>query len=263
MARLIDRVTGRARQAARASGFLGLTAAMLPAFVARMASTSDTDRAAVRDAWVGRWARALLKLFAIEVIVDGVVPPPTQGRGRGRLVITNHRSAIDIGVVLSTFGGTMVSRAELAAWPVLGAAARAVGTVFVDRSSAKSGAATIRAIQKHLEEGQTINLFPEGTTFEGDEVRPFHGGAFVSAVRAEAEILPIGIAYPKSSGAAFFEETFVQHLARMSKSGATRMVVAVGTPFIARRSDRASDITKRAQAEVQTLVERARARCGP
>ena len=263
MARLIDRVTGRARQAARASGFLGLTAAMLPAFVARMASTSDTDRAAVRDAWVGRWARALLKLFAIEVIVDGVVPPPTQGRGRGRLVITNHRSAIDIGVVLSTFGGTMVSRADLAAWPVLGAAARAVGTVFVDRSSAKSGAATIRAIQKHLEEGQTINLFPEGTTFEGDEVRPFHGGAFVSAVRAEAEILPIGIAYPKSSGAAFFEETFVQHLARMSKSGATRMVVAVGTPFIARRSDRASDITKRAQAEVQTLVERARARCGP
>ncbi len=263
MARLTDRVTGRARQAARASGFLGLTAAMLPAFVARMASTSDTDRAAVRDAWVGRWARALLKLFAIEVVVDGVVPPPTQGRGRGRLVITNHRSAIDIGVVLSTFGGTMVSRADLAAWPVLGAAARAVGTVFVDRSSAKSGAATIRAIQKHLEEGQTINVFPEGTTFEGDEVRPFHGGAFVSAVRAEAEILPIGIAYPKSSGAAFFEETFVQHLARMSKSGATRMVVAVGTPFIARRSDRASDITKRAQAEVQTLVERARARCGP
>ena len=262
MARVIDKVTGRARQAARASGFLGLTALMLPAFLARMASTSDADRAAVRDAWVGRWARARLGLFAIEVIVDGTVPPPTQGRGRGRLVITNHRSAIDIGVVLSTFGGTMVSRADLAGWPVLGAAARAVGTVFVDRASAKSGAATIRAIQKHLEEGDTINLFPEGTTFEGDEVRPFHGGAFVSAVRAEAEILPVGIAYPKSSGAAFFDETFVQHLARMSKSGATRMVVAVGTPFIARRSDRASDVTKRAQAEVQTLVERARARCG-
>jgi len=260
---VIEKVTGRARQAARASGFLGLTAAMLPVFVARMASTSDTDRAAVRDAWVGRWARSLLELFAIEVVVDGVVPPPTQGRGRGRLVITNHRSAIDIGVVLSTFGGTMVSRADLAGWPVLGAAARAVGTVFVDRASAKSGAATIRTIQKLLEEGQTINLFPEGTTFEGDEVRPFHGGAFVSAVRAEAEILPVGIAYPKSSGAAFVDETFVEHLARMAKSGPTRMVIAVGTPFIARRSERATDITKRAHAEVQALVARARERCGP
>ncbi|HSO33973.1 MAG TPA: lysophospholipid acyltransferase family protein [Labilithrix sp.] len=260
---MIEEVKGRARQAARASGFLGLTAAMLPAFVARMASTSDTDRAAVRDAWVGRWARALLKLFAIEVIVDGAVPPPTQGRGRGRLVVTNHRSAIDIGVVLSTFGGTMVSRADLAGWPVLGAAARAVGTVFVDRASAKSGAATIRTIQKLLEEGQTINLFPEGTTFDGDEVRPFHGGAFVSAVRAEAEILPVGIAYPRGSGAAFVDETFVAHLARMSRSGSTRMVVAVGTPFIARRADRATDITKRAHAEVQALVERERDRCGP
>lgn len=157
----------------------------------------------------------------------------------------------------------MVSRADLASWPVVGAAARAVGTVFVDRSSAKSGAATIRSIQKHLEDGQTINLFPEGTTFDGDEVRPFHGGAFVSAVRAEAEILPVGLAYPRASGAAFVNETFPAHLARMAKSGPTRMVVAVGTPFVARKSERAADVTKRARAEVQAMVTRARDRCGP
>ena len=259
---MIDAVKGRARQAARASGFVGLTAAMLPPFLARMATVSDAERHAVRDAWVGRWARSLLRLFAIEVVVDGAIPSPTQGRGRGRLVVTNHRSAIDIGVVLALFGGTMVSRADLATWPVVGAAARAVGTVFVDRSSAKSGAATIRAIQKHLEEGQTINLFPEGTTFDGDAVRPFHGGAFVSAVRAEAEVLPVGIAYPRDSGAAFVNETFPAHLARMAKSGPTRMVVSVGTPFVARKSERATTITQRAQAEVQALVGRARDRCG-
>ena len=259
---VIDAVTGRARQAARASGFVGLTAAMLPAFLARMATVSDADRHAVRDAWVGRWARSLLDLFAIEVVLDGTIPPPTQGRGRGRLVITNHRSAIDIGVVLALFGGTMVSRADLATWPLVGAAARAVGTVFVDRSSAKSGAATIRAIQKHLEEGQTINLFPEGTTFDGDEVRPFHGGAFVSAVRAESEVLPVGIAYPRASGAAFINESFTQHLARMAKSGPTRMVVSIGEPFVVRKSERATEVTKRAQAEVQALVRRARERCG-
>ncbi|MDB5218074.1 MAG: 1-acyl-sn-glycerol-3-phosphate acyltransferase [Myxococcaceae bacterium] len=260
---VIDAVAGRARQAARASGFVGLTAAMLPPFVARMATVSDADRSAVRDAWVGRWARSLLSLFAIEVVVEGTIPPPTQGRGRGRLVVTNHRSAIDIGVVLALFGGTMVSRADLATWPVVGAAARAVGTVFVDRSSAKSGAATIRAIQKHLEEGQTINLFPEGTTFDGDEVRPFHGGAFVSAVRAEAEVLPVGIAYPRASGAAFVNESFGSHLSRMAKSRPTRMVVSVGDPFVARKSDRATVITQRAQSEVQALVLRARDRCGP
>jgi 1-acyl-sn-glycerol-3-phosphate acyltransferase len=94
-------------------------------------------------------------------------------------------------------------------------------------------------------------------------VRPFHGGAFVSAVRAEAEILPVGIAYPSASGAAFVGETFPAHLARMSKSDRTRMVVSIGTPFVARKSDRATDLTKRAHDEVQALVHRARERCGP
>ena len=53
------------------------------------------------------------------------------------------------------------------------------------------------------------------------------------------------------------------HLARMAKSDATRMVVAVGRPFVARKSDHATDITKRAHVEVQAQVLRARARCGP
>lgn len=259
---LID-LAARARQVARASGFVSVTAAMLPAFLARISTTTDADRDEVRDAWVERWARTQLRLFSIEVVIDGVVPPKTFGRGRGRLVVTNHRSAIDIGIVLATFGGTMVSRADLATWPVLGAAARAVGTVFVNRSSAESGAATIRTVQQHLAKGQTINLFPEGTTFDGDVVRPFHGGAFISAVRAEAEILPVGIAYPRDSGAAFVNEPFVKHLGRVARSPATRMVLAIGEPFVARRSDRATDITKRAHAEVTALVARARARCGP
>ena len=256
---MMRHATEKARQAVRAGGFVGVTAAMLPAFLARMSRTTDADRDAVRARWVGRWARTLLRLFAIEVIVDGAFPPPA----RGRLVVSNHRSAIDIGVVLSTFGGTMVSRADLAKWPVVGAAARAVNTVFVDREDAKSGAATIRVIQKHLESGQTINLFPEGTTFQGDEVRPFFGGAFVSAVRAEAEVLPVGIAYPSNSAASFHNETFPEHLSRMAKGPGTRMVVCPGTPFVVKRSDRATDINRRAHAEVQALVEKARARCGP
>ncbi|MBX3185466.1 MAG: 1-acyl-sn-glycerol-3-phosphate acyltransferase [Labilithrix sp.] len=256
-------VAGRGRQVVRASGFVGITAAMLPAFLARMRATTADDRDAVRDRWVARWARALLRLFSVEVVVDGVVPPPARSGGRGRLVVCNHRSAIDIGVVLATFGGTMVSRDDVAEWPVIGAAARAVGTVFVDRQNAKSGAATIRILQKHFEDGGAINLFPEGTTFDGDEVRPFHGGAFVAAVRAQTEILPVGIAYPKGSGAAFIDETFMRHVARMAKSDRTRMVVSVGEPFVVRREDRATDVCARAHREVGALVKRARTLCGP
>jgi 1-acyl-sn-glycerol-3-phosphate acyltransferase len=255
-------MVNRARQAFRASGFVGLTGTMLPAFLAVMATTPDAEREAKRDEWVRRWARSLLTLFGIEVVIDGAIPPPTLGSGRGRLVVSNHRSAIDIGVLLATFGGTMVSRADVASWPLVGAAARSVGTVFVDRKSAESGAATIRVIQKHLESGGTIAIFPEGTTFDGDDVRPFHGGAFIAASRAEAEILPVGLAYPKSSGAAFVDETFPQHLGRLAASDDTRMVVAVGAPFVVRKGVRAREVTDRTHEAVVTCVARARLRCG-
>ena len=45
-------------------------------------------------------------------------------------------------------------------------------------------------------------------------------------VRAEAEILPVAIAYPRASGAAFFGETFPSHLARMARSGASNKAAA-------------------------------------
>ena len=120
MVTVAEAARGRARQAYRAGGFVGLTAGMLPIYLSHLRRAPEADKDAVRDLWVRRWARALLGLFAIDVVVTGSVPPPTRKGDRGRLIVSNHRSAIDIGVVLSTFGGTMVSRGDIATWPVVG-----------------------------------------------------------------------------------------------------------------------------------------------
>lgn len=246
----------RARQTLRTAGFAGVTGAMLPAFLARMAATPEAQRDAVRDAWVRAWARALLRLFGVRVEVVGEIPP----RDGARVVVANHRSAADIGVILSTFGGTMLSRADLASWPVVGAAARSVGTIFVDRSSARSGAVAIRTAVALLEAGGQLDLFPEGTTFAEDEVRPFHPGAFTAAARARAEILPVGLAYPEGSGAAYVDETFLSHLGRMARAEPSRVVVCVGAPFTPAPGERSAEIATRARDAVQALVTRARAR---
>ncbi|MCL2778951.1 MAG: 1-acyl-sn-glycerol-3-phosphate acyltransferase [Polyangiaceae bacterium] len=250
-----------ARLVVRTGGFLAVTTLMLGPFVLRMqmANRMGRDSDSVREAWVNTWARSLLRLFAVDVVVDGTLPPRTM---RGRLVVSNHRSAIDVGVMLSTFGGVMVSRADLANWPIVGAAARAAGTLFVDRAKTTSGAQVIRAMQGRLEKGQSVCLFPEGTTFDGDEIRPFFGGAFVAAARAAAEVLPVGIAYPHASGVAFVNETFPQHLVRMARSSGVRMALAIGKPFALAKSDRASVVTGRAHDEVDVLVKRARKICG-
>jgi len=244
------------RRSARTAGFLGITAAMLPAYAVRDFVTRDAERDRVRDRWLARWSAALLELFAIRVAAYG----DFADHGRGRLVVANHRSTIDIAILLRAFGGHMVSRADIGAWPVIGAAARKVGTVFVDRQSAVSGANAIRSIRNLLKAGRTVCIFPEGTTFADDDVRPFHVGAFVAAMRTRAEVIPVGLAYERGSGAAFVGEGFLQHLSRMAAADPTHVAMCVGEPIVIDDRARAADLRDRAHASVQALVTRARAR---
>ncbi|MEO7110113.1 MAG: lysophospholipid acyltransferase family protein [Polyangiaceae bacterium] len=247
----------RVRQSARLAGFVAITGAMLPTFLAAESLAREEDRDRVRDDWTRRWSRALLKLFSIDREIEGVSHVAT----RGRLVVANHRSTIDIGLMLDIFGGRMVSRADLAGWPVIGIAARKSGTIFVDRSSKASGASVIRAMSQSLSRGDTVCVFPEGTTFADDEVRSFHPGGFIAAIRAHAEIVPVGIVYDRGSDAAFVDEPFMAHLARLAGAKRSRVRVVIGNPIDAQGSSR--DLAITAHDAVQELVNRGRAHFTP
>ncbi len=229
---------------------------MLTGLVTAESLAREEDRERVRDEWTRRWSRALLALFSIDREITGISHPPTQS-GRGRLVVANHRSTIDIGILLETFGGRMVSRADLAGWPVIGIAARKSGTIFVDRASKSSGASVIRAMSESLARGDTVCVFPEGTTFADDEVRSFHPGGFTAAIRAHAEIVPVGIVYDHGSEAAFINEPFMAHLARLAGAKRSRVRVVVGDAIEARGDSRA--LAVHAHDAVQGLVNRGRA----
>ncbi|MCL2450641.1 MAG: 1-acyl-sn-glycerol-3-phosphate acyltransferase [Polyangiaceae bacterium] len=242
-------------RAGRIVGFSSLTGSMLVGLSAHEALSRPGERDAVRDLWVRAWCRAHLALFGVEVTIDGVVPPPP--REGGRLVVANHRSTADILILLRTFGGHMVSRADLARWPLVGAAARAVKTLFVQRGDAVSGAMALRSIRSTLARGATVIVFPEGTTFAKDTVQPFQLGAFLAAARAGAEVLPAGLAYATGSGAAFVNESFPAHLARMAAARPSRAALCIGSPLAPDAEP--ARLRDTAHATVETLVERARA----
>jgi 1-acyl-sn-glycerol-3-phosphate acyltransferase len=242
------------RRVGRVAGFATVTAAMLPAFLAHQAVRSSPDLEGVRDRWVSAWSSALLGVFGVRVLARGPLPL----HGRGHLVVANHRSAADILVLLRTFGGQMVSRSDLAHWPLVGPAARAVGTVFVDRSDAVSGAAAVRAIRTRLAQGSTVIVFPEGTTFPGDDVRPFHAGAFVAALHSGADVVAVGLAYEAASGAAFVNESFPAHLARMAAAEPSQVAMCIGSPIGISDKTRAARLRDAAREEVQRLVNEAR-----
>ncbi|MFO0678845.1 MAG: lysophospholipid acyltransferase family protein [Polyangiaceae bacterium] len=141
---------------------------------------------------------------------------------------------------------------------LVGAAARSVGTVFVDRANVQSGMGAIRGIEALLRTGDTVHVFAEGTTFADDEVRPFHPGTFVAARSASASIQPVGLAYRTGSGAQFVGETFPAHLSRMAGSTSGRVALVVGTPFAASSAPNARALRDRTHDAVSAAVARAR-----
>ena len=248
----VDRARGTLRAAAMGAWTLGATQAAL----VHLGLTPPPERAALRQSWVQTWARGLISVLGVEEHVVAPAPPPSE---RARLVVANHRSPFDILLMLRHCGGSVLARADLEGWPLFGRAAREGGTIFVDRNDPKSGARAIRAMRRKLLDGRTVTAFPEGTTYRGDEVRAFHGGA-ISAVRGlDAEILPVGLAY--EPGSEFVDESFAHYVSRMS--GRTRIPVALcfgaPRPAVGTRAELAREL----RDEVQSLVARARAALEP
>lgn len=234
----------------RAGGALAWTAAEFAALEAKLlVRTGDDDARAERE--LQRWCRGLLRLGGVELRIDGGCAP---ARG-GRLVIANHRSAYDIVILYALFGGSMLSRAEVAGWPIFGHAARRSRTIFVDRASPRSGFKAIRSIREALQRGRTVTVFPEGTTFPGDKLRPFAAGAFAAARGLDVDVIPVGLAYP--FGTEYVEDTMLAHLANLTGRRGVPVGVAVGAP---RRPDgRPEQLLRACEAEVAALIARARA----
>jgi len=217
--------------------------------------------------WVPRWARFNLKVFGVQLETHGKYldqgqPYPSREEGEpdsiGRIFVANHRSGMDIPILFAIAETHVISRHDVAHWPILGRSARRIGTLFVDRTSRRSGALVLREVDKVLKRGEGIAMFPEGTAHVGDEVHEFRPGAFNSARRADAEIVPFGLAYSDET-AYFAGQPFLKHMARVACLKSLRVAVEVGEPLKFDESS-AVELKERARERVQELVQRARAR---
>ena len=263
---MASRVRAAARLALRATSFVGLTVGVVGAIDVACATAPEAAEEAVLASWKRRYGRAMLRLLGARVRVVGAevegdaTCPGRDARGVGRVFVMNHRSMLDIFVTLAFVDASIVSRADLARWPFIGRGARRVGTLFVERGDKASGAAVIDAMCDALRRGRGVMVYPEGGTHGGDEVWPFHAGAFVAATRAGAEIVPVGIAYAEHA-AEFVDEPTTTHLRRVGESPRTHLALVVGEPLPSRAD--VKELGELARAAVQRLVGEARASLSP
>jgi len=124
-----------------------------------------------RLAWCNRmsrtWFRALARILGMRVVLHGRPPRPPF------LLVSNHQSYVDIVLLGGAAGGVFVAKAEIARWPVFGHLGRSVGTVFVDRTTKRDLTRAAALIERALDDGRGVVLFPEGTTGPGPHLLPF------------------------------------------------------------------------------------------
>jgi 1-acyl-sn-glycerol-3-phosphate acyltransferase len=114
---------------------------------------------------------------------------------RPTLVVCNHQSYADIPILYRALPLPVhfIGKSELSSIPLIGAFGKAVGTIFVDRSTRRRATAGISELSEALARGEWTVSFPEGTRSHDGKVAQFSAGTFASAIIVGADILPICI----------------------------------------------------------------------
>ncbi|MDQ6926955.1 MAG: 1-acyl-sn-glycerol-3-phosphate acyltransferase, partial [Candidatus Eremiobacteraeota bacterium] len=85
---------------------------------------------------------------------------------------------------------SFVAKAELFRVPLFGAAARAVGTIPIDRDNRAAAFQSYEDAVVQIREGRSVVVFPEGTRGTTYAIRPFKKGPFVLAIAAGVPVVP-------------------------------------------------------------------------
>ena len=185
-----------------------------------------------------RLARLLVRLIGVAAKVEGRTPEGLC------VIVANHRSYVDIPLLMSAMPSVFLAKIEIAAWPLFGTAARFTSTVFVNREDPASRRRAFAALGEALDRGERIVVFPEGTTSTGPGCLPFRNGAFRLAAERNLPIVPVAIAYHDRDAAWVDDSSFVAHFLECFRASRVGVSVTIG-----------SEIRGRDAAELRELAE--------
>jgi 1-acyl-sn-glycerol-3-phosphate acyltransferase len=147
----------------------------------------------------GLYHRVLCAIIGLKVRVLGQrADQGPAGRGRAVLFLSNHSSWLDIPVLGGMLQAPFVSKAEVGQWPGISIVAKLGRTVYVSRARGRTGEEAVEMRQR-LAAGDSLVLFPEGTSSDGTRVLPFRS-SFLAVAEAAAAVQPVSIVYDRIGG---------------------------------------------------------------
>lgn len=226
--------------AARRWAGLGAVAAISPLMLARPLLPAPVASVMTRG-----YARLLMKSVGVRFqVLDDRGDEPSAGEpvrvlggGRGVLVVADHVSWLDI-LALSAVGRMrFVAKSDIGGWPLLGGLVEGVGTLMHDRDRLRALPHDVGRAADALRRGETVAVFPEGTTWCGRSRGRYRPAFFEAARSAGAMIQPVEIRHLDGEGrpcttAAFLgDETLPDSLRRVVRRRVTIVELRLAPPL--------------------------------
>jgi 1-acyl-sn-glycerol-3-phosphate acyltransferase len=217
--------------------------------------------------------RQVCRLFGIKLEIEGKV-----AGGQPVLLVANHTSWLDITVLSAVAPLSFVAKKEVAHWPFVSWLAKLQRSVFVDRGRRSAVGTTTNEIMARLAGGDTVVLFAEGTSSDGNRVLPFKTSLFAAAKpSSKAAAAPsdaphvvvqtLSLVYtrlhgvPLSRGARpivgwFGDMEMQSHAWSLLKAGPLDVSIRIGAPIPLEDFADRKDLARRSETEIRENVVR-------
>lgn len=196
-----ESVAGRVRQGWRVFALLTTAAVVLS-----VGMVIGVLPRSVRARYVRTSAHLLISSLGIRIQVSGHRPqvsghrPGDRARPGHAMIVSNHISFLDVLAIASVSPARFVAKAELAAWPVIGVITRRLAVIPIRRESLRDLPAVVHTARDGLLAGDSVGVFPEGTTRCGRGGGRFRPALFQAAVDTGVPVHPVVVSFHTSTG---------------------------------------------------------------
>ena len=139
------------------------------------------------------WSILTCGLFLLPVKVTG---REKVARHTSYVFVPNHQGAFDIFLIYGFLGRNFkwLMKESLRRIPIVGRACQSAGHIFINRTSPKKIAASLRQAEASLVDGVSLVVFPEGSRSKTGRMGRFKKGAFQMADELQLAVVPVSIA---------------------------------------------------------------------
>ncbi|HVN67842.1 MAG TPA: lysophospholipid acyltransferase family protein [Candidatus Sulfotelmatobacter sp.] len=171
---------------------LALVAAVIGTLIALIIALFARNKPHVYHLAARYWSRILVFFSGMKIEVKGRenIPP-----GQPLVLAVNHQSMADVPILLSTVPlyFHFAIKKELFGIPFFGWYLRQAGYFPIDRELVLGGFKIVKTMNKLMEGGDSILIFPEGTRSRDGKLGTFRRGSLLAALKSGVPVLPIAL----------------------------------------------------------------------